>query len=82
MTMRGEEAAAVLPEPRPDAFAVGLRKVQAAQRDAREELEAAFAHGRRDLFELWFQFKQEHQPVRVALVTVFTHKPGEVEVRG
>ena len=81
MTMRGEEAAAILPEPRPDAFAVGLRDVQAVQRGAREELKAAFAHRRRELLELRFQLEQKHEPVRVALKAVFAHEPGEVEVR-
>ena len=81
MAVRGEEAAAILPEPRPDAFAVGLRNVQAVERGAREELKAAFAHPRRELFQLRFQLEQKHQPVRVALETVFAHETGEVEIR-
>src|ERR1035437_4083303 len=82
MAVRGKEAAAILPEPRPDAFAVGLRNVQAVQRAAREELKAAFAHGRRELLQLRFEFKEKHEPVRLSLKAVFAHQPGEVEVGG
>ncbi len=70
MAVRGKEAAAILPEPRPDAFAVGLRDVQAVQRGARKKLEAALAHGRRELVQLRFQLEQKHEPVRLAEVNL------------
>ena len=82
MAVRGKEAAAILPEPRPDAFAVGLRDVQAVQCGAREELKATFAHGRRELLELRFQLEQKHQPVCLSLKAVFAHDAREVEVGG
>jgi hypothetical protein len=81
MAMRRKEAAAMLPKPRPDAFAVGLRNVQIIQRGAREELKPPFLHRRRELFQLWLQFKQEHQPVRLALETVFADHSGQVKIR-
>lgn len=81
MAMRGEEAAAMLPEPRPDAFAVGLRNVQVVQRGAREELKATFAHRRREVFKLRFQLKQKHQPVGLSLETVFADEAGKMKVR-
>jgi hypothetical protein len=42
MAMRGEEAAAMLPEPRPDFFMIRLWQFQIIQRLAREELKPAF----------------------------------------
>ncbi len=81
MTVGSEEAAAMLPEPRPDAFTVGLRNVQAIQRGAREELKVTFAHRRRERFELRLQLEQEHEPVRLALETVFAHDSGEMKIR-
>lgn len=80
MAVCGEEAAAIFPEPRPDAFAVGLWDVQAVERGAWEELEAAFAHGRRELFQFRFQLKQKHEPVRLALEGVFAHEAGQMEI--
>lgn len=81
MAMRGKETAAMLPEPRPDAFTVGLRNVQAVQCGAREELKTPFAHRRREFFELRLQLKQEHEPVSLPLETMFAEEAGEMEVR-
>jgi hypothetical protein len=78
--MRREEATAMLPEPWPDALAVGLGNVQAVQCGAREELKPPFLHRRWELLQLRLQFKQEHQPVRLALETVFADQPGEMEI--
>lgn len=47
MAMRGEEPAAMLPEPRPDFFAIRLRKFQTIECLAREELKSAFLVDRR-----------------------------------
>ncbi len=80
MAVRGKVAAAILPEPRPDAFAVGLRNVQFIQRGARKKLKAAFAHRRREPLELRLQLEQKHEPVRLPLKTVFAHEAGKVEV--
>jgi hypothetical protein len=43
MAMRGEEAAAVLPEPGPNALPVRLWYIQPRQGFTREELKAPFA---------------------------------------
>ncbi len=80
MAVRGKEPTAILPEPWPDAFAVGLWDVQAIQCGAREELKTAFAHWRRELLQLRFQFEQKHEPVRLALKTVFAYEAGQVEI--
>lgn len=80
MAVRGKEAAAILPEPGPDALAVRLWDVQAIQRGAREELKSTFAHGRRELLQLWFQLEQKHEPVCLALKAVFAHEASEVEI--
>lgn len=81
MAMRRKESAAMLPEPRPDPFAIGLWDVQTIQHGAREELKAPFLHRRRELLQLGLQFKQEHQPVRLALETVLADHSGQVKVR-
>jgi len=81
MAMCREKTAAMLPEPRPDAFAVRLWNVQLVQLCAWEELKPPFAHRRREFFEFWFQLEQEHEPMRLALETVFADEAGEMEVR-
>lgn len=42
VAMRGEEAVAMLPEPGPEFFTVGLREFESVQSTAREELKSAF----------------------------------------
>ena len=81
MAVRGEEAAAMLPEPRPKTFAVGLWNVQSVQRGAREEMKASFAHRGWEFFQLRFQLKQEHEPVGLALEAMLAHDSGEVKIR-
>jgi hypothetical protein len=80
MTMRGEEAAAMLPEPRPDVFAVCLRQLQTVQRLAREELKPAFLVNGRERLQLRLHLEQKHQPMRLALETVFADEAGEMQV--
>ena len=80
MTVRGEEAAAVLPEPGPEFFAVGLRQLQVNQRGLREELKPALGVNGREYFQFWPYFKQEHEPVGLTLVTVFADEAGEMQV--
>ena len=82
MAVRREKAAAELPEPRPDLFTVGLRNFQAGQRRAREKSEYSLGMGRRQRFQLRLHFKQKHQPVCPALVTVLADDAGQMEVRG
>ncbi len=78
MTMRGEESTTMLPEPRPDFFAVGLRQFQIVQALTWEELKPAFLVNWREQFQPWLHLKQKHQPVREALVAVFADKTGEM----
>lgn len=80
MTMCGEEPAAMLPEPRPDAFAIGLRDVQSFQSRAREKLEPAFLHRRWQFFQAGLQLEQEHEPVGLPLETVFADESGEMKI--
>src|SRR5690349_14399150 len=65
MAMRCEETAAMLPEQRPDLFAVGLRQGQSVQRVGREEFKTSFVVWSGQLRQFLFHFKQEHQPMRV-----------------
>ena len=80
MVVRGKEATTMLPKPRPEFFPVGLRQLQIDQRRLREELKPALRMDGREGFEFWFHFKQEHEPVRLTLVTVFTDEAGEMQV--
>ena len=82
MAMGGEEAAAVLPEPGPDLFAVGLGNLQRGDFFAREKLETPFGMGRWEGFQARLDFKEEHEPVGLPLVTVLADETGEVKVGG
>lgn len=76
----GEEAAAVLPEPGPDFFPVGLRELQTVQRGAREELKATLGMDRWQRLESGLHLEQEHEPMGLPLVAVFADEPGEVQI--
>src|ERR1035437_10085376 len=80
VTVRREEAAAMLPEPRPDAFAIRLRQLQLVQRRAGEELKPSFLVLLGQLLQAALHFKQKHQPVRLALVAVFADDARQVQV--
>jgi len=80
MAMRGEKTAAMLPEPRPDSLAIGLRNAQLIQLRPREKCETPFLHRRREHFQSRLQFKQKHEPMRLALETVFADHAGEMKV--
>lgn len=80
MAVCGEEAAAMLPEPRPDVFAIRLRQLQIIQRLARKELKPAFLVDGRKRLQLRLYLEQKHQPVRLALETVFADEAGEVQI--
>ena len=79
--MRGEEAAAMLPKPRPNAFAIGLGQGEIIQRGAGEKLKRAFRVWRRDGGETRLHLEEEHEPMGVALIAVLTDEAGEVKVR-
>lgn len=80
MTMCRKETAAMLPEPRPDFFTVGLWQLQIVQRFTPEELKTSFRVDRWEGLELRLHLKQEHQPVRVPLIAVLTDEAGEMQV--
>src|SRR5262245_58591107 len=80
MAMRGEKAAAMAPEQRPDLLAIGLRQRQLLQRSGGKEFEAPFRVRRRPMRESLFHLKQKHEPVRLAFVTVFADKAGQMKI--
>ena len=82
MAMRREKTAAELPEPRPDLFPVGLRNFQTRQRRAGEKLEGSLGMRWRQRLQFHSHFKQEHQPVRPALITMFADNAGQMQIRG
>lgn len=80
MAMRGEETAAMLPEPRPDFFTIRQRQFQIIQCLAREELKPAFLVNGWEHFQLRLHLEQKHQPMRLALETVFADEAGEMQI--
>ena len=80
MTVRGEETAAVSPEPGPDLFDVRLRKLKAGKFVPGKEFEAAFAMGGRQRIDSRLYLEQEHQPMGLTLVAVLTHQAGQVKI--
>src|ERR1041385_5564975 len=65
VAMGREEAATIAPEQWPELFAVGLRQGQASELPGWKEREAPFAVSGRQDFKPWFDFEEEHQPVRL-----------------
>lgn len=82
MAVRGVEAAAMLPERRPEAFAVGLRYGETVKRGTGKELKAALGMRRRNGRDPQLHLEKEHEPMRVALVAMFADEAGEVEIAG
>jgi len=82
MAMRGKEPAAMPPEQWPDLLAVGLWQRQRIECGARVKKKSSFAHRWRRDAQPGFYLKQEHEPVRLARVTVFADKSGEVQFAG
>ncbi len=80
MTVSGEKAPTVLPKPWPDSLPIGLGQLQPAQLLTREELEPTFAMIGWQIRELGFDFKQEHKPMALSLVTMLTHHAGKVQI--
>src|SRR2546423_14159706 len=79
MAVSGEKAAAVLPEQRPDPFAVRLRKLQLFEPARRKEFESTFVVCGGQACQLPLDFEQEHQPVGLAFVTVLADNPRQVQ---
>lgn len=75
-----EKATAMLPEPRPDAFAIRLRQLQTADGVASEKLKPPFAMHRRHGHQPRFHLEQKHQPVRVTLKAVLADDASQVQI--
>ena len=76
MAMRREESAAMLPEPRPDAFAVRLWEWQRVECRPWEKFKPPFTVSGGERLELELHLEQKHQPVRVAFKTVLAYQAG------
>ena len=77
-----EEGTSVLPEEGPDLFAISAGEREGFEVFAGGKMERAFLVLRRQRGKPWLDFKQEHQPMGVALIAVFADDAGEVEVVG
>lgn len=80
--MRGEESAAMPPEPGPDSLAIRAGKPEGIDPVAGKELEPAFVVRRRKGFQAGQDLEEEHEPVGLPLVAVFTDQPREMEAGG
>ena len=80
--MCGEEPSSMLPEPWPDAFAIRMWELQTVESRTREESKIPLCMVWRQRVDAWQDFEQKHQPVCVALITVFAHQAREMEVLG
>ena len=78
--MRGEEAAAVLPEERPDLLTIGLWERKGVHLRAGKKGETSLAMRWRNRSEAWLHLEQEHEPVGLSLVAVLADESGEVQV--
>src|SRR5215471_8833694 len=71
MAMGGEKSSAVLPEPRPESLTVSLGHFQAGQGMSAKKFEPAFTMRRWYFRELGFELEEKHQPMTLALISVF-----------
>lgn len=81
MAMRGEKSAAIFPKPRPDLLAVRLWNFERINFGPGKKLESSLTARVREFCEFFTDFKQEHQPVRLALKTVLAHHAGQMQIR-
>src|SRR2546425_5257102 len=81
MAMRGEKSAAMPPEQRPDSLAIGLRKRQLFQCVGGKKFKPPFGVRRRQMRQSLLHFKQKHEPMRLAFVTVFADDAGQMQLR-
>src|SRR5437867_13218339 len=68
MAVRGEKAAAMFPEQRPELLAIGLRNRKRIEFGPGEKREAPLAMRRRQRLEVRLDLEEEHQPVRLSLI--------------
>src|ERR1035437_391560 len=80
VAMCGEKAAAMLPEPGPNALPIRLWYLQSRQGFARKILKASLAMRGRQGRQFQLHLEQEHQPVALALITVLTRQAGQMQV--
>ena len=78
--MGGEEAAAMFPKERPDLVAIGLWQGQFVEFPTAGKMKLAFFISGRQGLQSWLDFKQEHQPMRLALVAMLTDHAGELTI--
>ena len=80
MAMRRKKAASMLPKPGPNALPIRLRQLQLVERLARKKLKSPLAMRWRSSCQFSLHLEEEHQPMALALVTVLTDQPGQVQV--
>lgn len=78
--MRREKSAAMFPEQGPDLFYIRLWQRQSGQLTGGKEGKRSFAMPGRERFEFRLHFKQKHEPMRLAGITMLAHNAGKVEV--
>src|SRR5690349_18234785 len=81
MAMGGEEAAPMLPKPGPNPFLVRFGNVQFRELVAAEELKTPFAMRRRQCGKPGPNLEKKHDPMGLALVTMFAHQAGQMQIR-
>src|SRR5208282_288887 len=77
MAMRRKKTAAMLPKPGPDLLAVGLGNFKRGQSLPRKKMKPPFDMRWWQRFQPRFHFKQKHQPMCLALVSVFANQAGQ-----
>lgn len=80
--MGGEEAAPVFPEEGPELLSVGPGHEGQRELVRREEGEGSLGMRRGDGFEPGHDFKEEHEPMGLALVAALADEPCQMEVGG
>jgi hypothetical protein len=78
--MRCKEAAAIFPNQRPNMFAISPRNVDLIDSAAIKECEATLAVRRWNLVQPYPDFEEEHEPMRLSLVTHFADDPEQMQI--
>src|SRR4051812_33097134 len=80
MAMRRKKAASMLPKPGPNALPIRLRQLQLVERLARKKLKSPLAMRWRSSCQFSLHLEEEHQPMALALVTMFAHQTGQMKI--
>src|SRR6187551_15281 len=78
--MRRKETSAMFPNQRPNMFAISAGNLQLIDGAAVEECKATLAVQRWHLINSRPDFKEEHKPMRLTLVTHFADDPEQMQV--